>query len=271
MTKATSHTGSEGSKELVQKWRHECLDTHENCQLARRNGYFPTRVLNLGTMEAPKLELYVNNEGAPTSPYAALSHCWGEIPIQRLLCHNLTSLTNRISFGELPKTFQEAIIFSRYLGIQYLWIDSLCILQDSVADWQHQAAQMEMVYKNAILTIAATAASDSNGGCFMDRNPLNAQVCRVRVRSLPGSFYKKGTDLYDVGAFGFLSGDPVIHAPLNTRAWVLQEQYLSSRTIHCTRNQLLWECRELVGIFSLIFSHPSCPYSPYSNCVDSNI
>lgn len=204
-------------------------------------------------MNAPELKLYINKEEAPTSPYAALSHCWGKIPIKCLLSNNLNALTEEISFVELSKTFQEAIILSRYLGIQYLWIDSLCIIQDSVPDWQQESAKMEQVFKNALFTIAATAAPDGNKGCFMDRNPLRAQVCRVRARALPGSFYNKKTDLYDVGAFAHLSGDPVLRAPLNTRSWVLQEQYLSNRTIHCTRNQLLWECRELVGSFPFVF------------------
>jgi Heterokaryon incompatibility protein (HET) len=73
---------------------------------------------------------------------------------------------------DVPKTFEDAIVVTRKLHVQYLWIDSLCIIQDDPEDWGTESLLMDQVYKNALLNIAATAASDSSGGLFYSRPHL---------------------------------------------------------------------------------------------------
>jgi hypothetical protein len=102
--------------------------------------------------------------------YASLSHCWGKLKIITLTTSNLAGFQHEIPLKELPKTFQEAIYVTRYLGLQYIWIDSLCILQDSSEDWAKESVQMADVYGAAEINIAATGAADGSGGCFFERS-----------------------------------------------------------------------------------------------------
>lgn len=74
-----------------------------------------------------------------------------------------------IPWFELPKTFQEAIALTRKLGVRYLWIDSLCIIQDDHHGWEVESAKMATIYSLSYLTIAATHAADSQQGCFSTR------------------------------------------------------------------------------------------------------
>jgi Heterokaryon incompatibility protein (HET) len=75
---------------------------------------------------------------------------------------------SRIPGGDLPKTFQDAIIFARSLGIDFIWIDSFCIVQDDEIDWARESAEMSSIYQNSFITIAATKSEDHDGGCFSE-------------------------------------------------------------------------------------------------------
>jgi Heterokaryon incompatibility protein (HET) len=76
-----------------------------------------------------------------------------------------------ITWDKLPRTFQDAISFTRRLKIRYLWIDSLYIFQDDNKDWQRQASRMPSIYENSYVTLAAMASDSSNGVCFYKADP----------------------------------------------------------------------------------------------------
>jgi hypothetical protein len=135
------------------------------------------------------------------------------------------------SLSELPKTFQDAVRVTRELGIEYLWIDSLCIIQWNADDWRREAGRMEDVFASAYCTIAATSAVDSNAG-FLARNRGDEYV---RVQDARGNQVCICTHMDDFE-------DDVENAGLNKRAWVMQERVLSRRTIHFTANGAYWEC-----------------------------
>jgi hypothetical protein len=103
-------------------------------------------------------------------PYVALSHCWGADTAVRCTTTRANEAERRrsIACGLLPKTFQDAILITRKLSFRYMWIDSLCIIQDDPSDWQHESSRMASVYQGAALTLAATDAEDGAGGCFLD-------------------------------------------------------------------------------------------------------
>jgi len=137
------------------------------------------------------------------------------------------------NLSELPKTFQDAVIVTRELGVQYLWIDSLCIIQygDNGEDWRSESCRMETVFSHAYCTIAATAAVDSNAG-FLQRD---VKFDHVYVQNASGKQFYISADIDDFD-------NNVDKALLNTRAWVMQEGVLARRTIHFSANQTYWEC-----------------------------
>jgi hypothetical protein len=147
-------------------------------------------------------------------------------------------MTQGIPLDTLPKTFQEAITITRRLDQKFLWIDSLCIIQDSVRDWQVESATMETVYRFSLLNIAATASSNGTEGCFRERNPLLAQICIVEGVEWTwssGKHYLYDSMFWSMG---------MKYAPLNNRAWVVQERVLAPRILHFGENQLYWECNQ---------------------------
>lgn len=111
--------------------------------------------------------------------YATLSHCWGQLDFVKLSRANLASFRQSIPYQELPKTFQETITITRQFGLRYLWIDSLCIIQDEIEDWSNEAPRMATVYGNSSLNIAATGARDGSEGLFFHRDPDFVRRCLV--------------------------------------------------------------------------------------------
>lgn len=156
----------------------------------------------------------------------------------RLTQANLKDFMQGISLTELPLTFQHAIKFSRDLGIRYMWIDSLCIIQDSKSDWVNESAVMGKVYEYSFLNIAATSASKREGqGLYEWRDPYSITPFTAQI-SWRGHVHKYNYFL-DQNWYHSVS-----KAPLNTRGWVFQERLLSPRTLHFS-SQLFWECHSL--------------------------
>ena len=173
------------------------------------------------------------------SRYLALSHCWGGIAPVVLTSNNKDTLKAGIKLSELPKTFQHAVALARFVHVRYLWIDSLCIVQDSDTDWEFEATTMKDVYKHAFFTIAATGAATSDGGLYFDRD-----VDLAKAVTVPISWKGIPSGMYTI-CHRELSGTNIIDAPLNKRAWVVQERLLSWRILHFGREQIAWECQTL--------------------------
>ncbi|CAG8975341.1 hypothetical protein HYALB_00005671 [Hymenoscyphus albidus] len=239
----TAHTGSMKSRNMASRWFRTCLEEHEICRQTINQNYSPTRLLDIGSKNAPRLHLYIHGRFSPAPSYATLSHCWKSAPFKRLHNETLSSMIEGIDFDELPRTFREAIEFARHLEIQHIWIDSLCIIQNSKEDWEQESAQMEFVYRNAVCNIAATGAPNTRIGCFFDRNPVLGQACRVELVDEDKEY--SSLRIHDIIYRGASGSHEIYQAPLARRAWVAQEQYLSNRIIQCTRIQLYWACREL--------------------------
>jgi hypothetical protein len=246
---------------LLRKWLQWCDQSHTNCKRGDSRK-LPTRLLDVGDPDDPDynpdiLKL-VSSEQIDGEKYVALSHCWGDpednkvlpdctalktigesddhkVPPYCTINNNITRREKGFKFTELPQTFQDAIKATRELYIRYLWIDSLCILQDDDEDWKHESVRMEDVYALAYCTIAATSAGNSHAG-FIARK-IEPEIEYVYVQDDSGRRVYIGTDIADFDA-------EVEKARLNTRAWVMQERYLSRRTIHFGKNQVYWECGE---------------------------
>jgi len=102
--------------------------------------------------------------------YATLSHCWGNLKILILKNDNIYLFKHHIPLDELCKTFRDAVTVARQLEIKYLWIDSLCIIQDDEADWQIEASRMASIYGNAVVNLAAAHAKNGSFGLFINRD-----------------------------------------------------------------------------------------------------
>ena len=139
----------------------------------------------------------------------------------------------------LPKLFSDAISVCHELDIHYLWIDSLCILQDSKEDWKQESLLMGKIYSHAMINIAATGANDSNNRL----NHTKANDASVALFTWSAESAHKYIAVDDPMAWP----DSFMNEPLLKRGWVMQERLLATRVIHFTGPELLWECRTLAA------------------------
>lgn len=171
-------TYSEESMLCTELWLDTCFRTHLNCKSKLPYRGLPTRVLDVESQyDKSKISLHISNKETRGSPYVTLSHCWGKGPITRLWTSNLESMRDSLEIGVLLRAFQDAIKVTRRLKIRYLWIDSLCIVQDSISDWEAESAVMGQIYEHSLVNIAATSAVDSQKGFISQRHPFLVQPC----------------------------------------------------------------------------------------------
>jgi hypothetical protein len=131
--------------------------------------------------------LYVRKDGQ-RDRYLTLSHRWGSstsLEATKTMKANLTLNTMTISFSSLPLTFQHAIIITRRFGYRYLWIDSLCIIQDDEDDWMVESEKMGEIYRKADFTIATIDAMGADSGCFFPRDGQTLRPCRLDIYRPP--------------------------------------------------------------------------------------
>ena len=168
----------------------------------------------------------------------SLSHCWGASSFLTLKSTNLSDFKEGKPLHVLSKVFKDAIFVTRSLGCNMIWIDSLCIIQDSLDDWRKESVNMSKVYVNAVCNIAATGSSGCDEGLF--HNQESALIAPCIVQAISGKGVHSAWSVIDFGSWG----SQVLRAPLNKRGWVLQERLLSRRILHFAKEQLFWECSE---------------------------
>lgn len=202
----------------------------------------PTRLIYVGTNKEEKLRLVeTREEEISTKEYIALSHPWGDIkkhkPFSTLrkdpsgAGHELDLFKQSIPHDQLPATFKDAVYCTRKLGIRYLWIDSICIIQGKDGDFTEEAERMEDVFSGAYCVLAASRANSQHDG-FLGPRLQREYVTFQRGGEKP---------FYVCKAIDNFSKD-VIEGSLNKRGWVLQERALARRTIYFTENQTYFEC-----------------------------
>ena len=208
-----------------QIWLRECDECHPKCRPAV-DTTLPTRLLDLGPSQAGGKHFVhlctcparnKNNSEEESLfrrrwKYAALSYCWGGSPNLTTTISNLKSRTKNIPWAEIPSTIQDAITVTRRLGIRYIWVDALCIVQSPGGDWETESSRMADVYGGAFITISAALSPDVSHG-LSRRSALLSDIDR---------------------ALG-LSGNP-----LYRRGWALQERMLSKRNLIFGLDQLRW-------------------------------
>lgn len=244
-THRSGDTGSDDAIAWVKSRLEQCDSQHPACCSKDTAGLplLPSRILDLGQtdyVEGSSLSpvLLDNTNGDLRGTYACLSHCWGPQE-QRPLDTRLETVdsfqTCGVPWSDLPKTFQEAMVFTRRIGIRYLWIDSLCIIQDDADDWFREAGRMATTYENATLTLAATSSASSQEGLYRTSVPS---------WSLGGGNYLRRCSDPIFFEHRFTRNPAFVDrvAPLLRRAWVLQERLISRRLIQFTPLELVFEC-----------------------------
>ncbi|KAL8685044.1 MAG: hypothetical protein Q9218_008006 [Villophora microphyllina] len=235
-------TCSDASIAQITEWMGQCITTHEKCleiqTLAATRDVLPKRLLDLSSAaKCGRVRLVPTATMPQDTLYITLSHCWGGNCPTTLSVDNVRSFEDGVEMSILPRTFQDAIMITTKLSVQYLWIDALCIVQDSPDDteWRHEASIMGDIYANSSATLAATTSENSNGGLLYRRNPLSIWPCRVVAN---WTCFKPGRVVVSV--------DQMTHGrnmkPLEDRAWAFQEWLLSKRLIHFSHDQVRWEC-----------------------------
>jgi hypothetical protein len=238
---------------VLSSWINDCQANHPSCQqIVLPN--LPTRVIDVGS---GKVQPFLRITDGEVGRYLALSHRWGTLESQRKMSitkrENIKQFCRTIPFESFPLTFRHAIEVTRSLGIQYLWIDSLCIVQDDQQDWEIEAARMGDIYENAYATLFAERAKHCDDGLFQtaeDKNIVTDWIREIDYRnpqtneqhwilaSFRHSYYPNSLE----EAF-CLVDKPISH--LQNRGWVMQEEILSRRKICFSGTELHWQCKSM--------------------------
>jgi hypothetical protein len=204
----------------------------------RQSVSLPTRLIST---RGDTARLEITQDWQSTPPYATLSYCWGKLDFVKTSKSNLKEFLVEIPYHQLPQTFKDAIRVAQVLEIDYIWIDSLCIIQDSDIDWRKESSRMSEVYGNSYINIAASCATDPGQGCF-----LKAQgMCDALSAEVTISGQKYACEFCCPGNSHSWA---VEKSHLLTRAWALQEKLLPTRTLHLGHRGAYWECRSSVGL-----------------------
>jgi hypothetical protein len=225
--------------ELADQWLKSCNTKspgHKNCITSRRGAFRPTRLLDVS---GGTVRLSLKSERIEQEPYCALSYCWGTSGQVILTASNEEKFSQSIEFNALQKTIKDAINVTRSLGIRYIWVDSLCIIQsgDNGKDWVSHSTKMSEIYANCILNLSADRASTVKEGFLGQRAwPAIRPVFNDGVLGLSTPQTKC------VITFRNVTDMALATEPLGSRAWVLSERILSPRTLHFGSGEMFWEC-----------------------------
>lgn len=192
--------------------------------------------------------------------YACLSHCWGKHQIITTTRSNFNHHQDEIPWDDLSTTFQDAIEFCLRLGLEFIWIDSLCIVQDDADEWEQEAVKMATYYTNAHVTLAATAAPDGTVGLFPEPHAEDQPLLLEGTNERGEQYHLVArTSINHVFED---EQDALAGFPLMTRGWVYQEHILSRRFLHFGRRELMWECHSATHCQCGVI--PSQPRSDYT-------
>ncbi|KAI8400261.1 hypothetical protein FOFC_19090, partial [Fusarium oxysporum] len=249
------HLSREGLS-FVNACFYNCVKDHKLCKQDKST--LPTRILDIGSAGDDKICL-AESEALKPEKYVALSYCWGRNPSIKALTGNLEDMKTGIGLEELPAAYTDAIALTRELGVRYLWIDALCIIQDSQADWERECSRMADTYANAFLTIAASSSTSVTSHFLRpqlkpppraarDQSAIYSESMRsengppillkVRLMQATGAHWKwrpsHSTDQ-----------QPLVE-PLTQRGWTLQEKVLSTRLLSISVMEMAWTCKEAI-------------------------
>lgn len=232
---------SQGCLLKVLGWIDNCASTHSSCS-PPSTAETPKRLIYVGESDDDCIHLVSPPLSQGKFNYVALTHCWGGASIMSTNEANLKSRQISISSNEIPKTFQDAIKVTRWLGVKYLWIDSFCIVQDDVLEWQTEAAKMADIYGGSWVVIAACQADNCSTG-FLQLRETHKKLSFKTLDGASSSLYVRRHINHHSRWKGVLQ-DQADGIPLFLRAWCLQERILGPRVLYFGKRELYFQCRE---------------------------
>ncbi|ETS73894.1 hypothetical protein PFICI_13760 [Pestalotiopsis fici W106-1] len=240
---------------MIQSWVIRCLETHTMCHTPGNEPnatpyggkvQLPTRVIDVGSRDPqggwpdPKIHITQQEE---RGIYTALSYQWG---VKSHSCRTtestLTSFKQGIPWNIMPKTMQDAIIVTREMGVRYVWIDALCIVQahqGNDGDWRSEAENIGSYYRNALVTLSAVSALTCHEG-FLGPRPQTTYSISDPYILIEDTTSRAHRYLVHLPKPYYTA--EITHSKLQRRGWVVQERLFSSRMVHFGHRFVSWEC-----------------------------
>ncbi|KAF2176066.1 hypothetical protein K469DRAFT_700459 [Zopfia rhizophila CBS 207.26] len=246
--------GTDAFFKIIKLWLEDCDNNHRDCH-GVPSTTLPTRLIDVYAHNENGLRLIeTRHDIIGGNKYIALSHPWGDMekypPFSTLSTDEsgrgctLENFKNEIPYEELPATFKDAVDTTRALGVRYLWVDSICIIQGRNGDFNEEAKRMEDVFSGAFCVLAASRATNQYDG-FLKPRPQREYLTFQRRDEKP--FYV----CQPIDNFSH----NVLEGSLNKRGWVLQERALARRTVYFTDTQTYFECGNGVRCETLARMH----------------
>ncbi|KAJ2899883.1 hypothetical protein MKZ38_002750 [Zalerion maritima] len=210
--------------ELLKRWHTRCSEKHTICQPE------DTKAILIAGLKVIDCSANLVVTAPANVAYVALSYVWGR--------EEAASSERAQLPPNIPLVIKDAITVTMKLGIRYLWVDRYCIVQNDSAHKMNQINQMDKIYSNAALTIVASGAPDPSYGLPGVSTRLRTPDILTRVQGLDLSFLREGQESIE-------------NSTWNTRAWTLQEAYLSRRILYFGSEEVSFVCREVLCSESL--------------------
>jgi len=226
---------SQKSFGIASSWLKNCIESHSSCRPPPELQKPPRRLIHVGnkTQNPFLVETFPDLQHVE---WLSLSYCWGGKPSKKLTPEEMSALKNGIPLTDFDNTIQDAISVTRALGISYIWIDALCILQDG-KEWSKDASKMNEIYGGSTVTLVI-ASSESVKDGFLKERDLNyipvADCTDIAEGHKPKLFLSPEWD----------DSKREYNGPWSKRGWTMQEGLLPNRILHYTASQIIWKCCE---------------------------
>jgi hypothetical protein len=231
--------GSSKSISHIRQWIDRCDRKHECGNIGRRlHPKNPSRLIRVSEMDTENIIICVTGHEDPVD-YAALSYCWGGDQPSKTTRANYEGRLRGFSLEELPQTIKDAVSITIGLGLQYIWVDAICIVQDCKDDMNREIEMMDQIYSGAYVTIVAARAKRSTDGFLQSRQlaEIYGVVCQVNYSLSPAASPKSRPCFLSANCLWGTNDEPI-----NERGWTFQEHYRSFRTLEFGSKQTIWRC-----------------------------
>lgn len=244
----------------ARRWLQDCEGRHANCCVRVSISRLPSRLIQIDKPGYDQVRLVdAATICGDTIRYATLSHCWGSSTVFNLTSATKAKLSQGIPTSELGLTFRDAVKVAREMGVLLIWIDSLCIVQDSKHDWQNEAPKMSDVYRGAVVNIAAMSGANTEAGCLPKNvhHEVEPLIVTLQQTEVPSGKYILYNHRYAASSFEGM--------PLLKRGWVVQELILAPRLLYLCATEMFWQCREVLASETYPDGIPPTPrhYAPW--------